>query len=88
MEFDYILRVGLENGQEDIVRSPVQGAKTIEEASKIVNQGIVNGFVKAMENKAVFTLTKHDEGAVISWNTKYVTRFATQVVDREVKKDD
>ncbi len=88
MEFDYILRVGLDNGQEDMVRSPVQGAKTIEEASKIVDQEIVTVFAKVMENGSVFTLTKHDEGAVLSWNTKYVTRIATQIVEREEKKDD
>ena len=88
MEFDYILRVGLENGQEDMVRSQVNGAKTIEAASEIVHQQIVKEFTRVMENGAIFTLEKHDEGVVISWNTKYVTRIATEIVEREVKKDD
>ncbi len=88
MEFDYILRVGLENGQEDLVRSKVLRAKTVEEASKIVNQEIVDKFTTVMEKGSIFTLNKHDEGVVVSWNTKYVTRISTEIVEREVKKDD
>ena len=88
MEYDYILRVGLENGQEDMVRSKVNNAKTIEEASKMVNQEIVDKFTDVMANESIFTLTKHDEGVVISWNTKYVTRIATEIVERGLKEND
>lgn len=88
MEFDYILRVGLDNGQEDAIRSHVNGSKTVEAASKAVHQEIVKEFTKVMEAGAIFTLEKHDEGATVSWNTKYVTRIATQIVEREEKKDD
>ena len=88
MEFDYILTVCLENGEKDTVQSPINGAKTVEAASKAVLQEIVDKFTTVMEAGAIFTLRKHDEGVVISWNTKFITRIATQIVEREEKKDD
>ncbi len=88
MEFDYILRVGLDNGQEDLIRSHVYKSKTIEEASKAVETEIIIPFANTIKAGTVFTLKKHDEGVVVSWNTKYVTRIATEIVEREEKKDD
>ena len=88
MEFDYILTVFMKNGTQDAVRSSIIGDNTLEEASKLVKQEIGDLFTKVMENGAIFTLEKHDEGVVISWNTKYVTRFATEIVERGLKEND